>query len=127
MSKRSRPPSTDDVLERLRRHLEVVRLPYTLEKLDAHLAWAAKESPSPLVLFEHVLGEEAARRRQNRFDRRFTKSGLKEKKTLEAFDWAFQPKLDKSSVLELARLGFVRRNEDLLFTGKTGTGKSHIL
>ena len=52
---------------------------------------------------------------------------MKERKTLEAFDWAFQPKLDKSFVLELARLDFVRRKDDLVITGESGTGKSHIL
>jgi len=46
---------------------------------------------------------------------------------LEAFDWDFQPTLDKSLVLELGRLDFVRRRDDLVITGKTGTGKSHIL
>lgn len=48
-------------------------------------------------------------------------------KTLEAFDWDFQPELDKALVLELARLDFVRRPDDIIITGKAGTGKSHIL
>lgn len=48
-------------------------------------------------------------------------------KTLEAFDWNFQPDLDRATVEELARLVFIERAEDILFTGKTGTGKSHIL
>jgi DNA replication protein DnaC len=124
-----RPPTigSDEIVERLRKHLEALKLPYTLAHLDEHLAWATRESPPPSALLEHVLAEEAALRRQSRFDRRFTNSGLKEKKTLETFDFAFQPKLDKSAILELARLEFVRRTEDLLFTGKTGTGKSHIL
>jgi hypothetical protein len=59
--------------------------------------------------------------------RRVHVSGLVERKALEAFDWNFQPKLDKALVLELARLDFVRRRDDLVITGKTGTGKSHIL
>jgi len=54
-------------------------------------------------------------------------SGLREYKTLEAFDWNFQPTLDKAFILELARLDFVRRHDDLVITGKSGTGKSHIL
>jgi hypothetical protein len=54
-------------------------------------------------------------------------SGLVERKALEAFDWDFQPSLDKSLVLELARLDFVRRHDDLVITGHNGTGKSHIL
>lgn len=59
--------------------------------------------------------------------RRIETSGLVEKKTLEAFEWDFQPKLDKALVLELARLDFVRRHDDLVITGKSGTGKSHLL
>ncbi len=62
-----------------------------------------------------------------RIERRLKASGLRERKTLEAFDWNFQPGLDKPLMLELARLDFVRRNEDLLLTGQSGTGKSHIL
>ena len=62
-----------------------------------------------------------------RLERRIGTSGLRERKTLEAFDWHFQPKLDRALVLELARLDFVRRKEDLLLTGKSGTGKSHLL
>lgn len=52
---------------------------------------------------------------------------MHERKTLEAFDWNFQPELDKPSILELARLDFVRRHDDLVITGKSGTGKSHLL
>jgi DNA replication protein DnaC len=54
-------------------------------------------------------------------------SGLRERKTLEAFDWNFQPTLDKAAIVELGRLDFVRRRDDLVITGKSGTGKSHIL
>lgn len=43
------------------------------------------------------------------------------------FDWAFQPKLDRRTVEELFTLSFAERREDLLVTGKSGTGKSHIL
>lgn len=59
--------------------------------------------------------------------RRIDTSGLVERKSLEAFDWDFQPTLDKALVLELARLDFVRRHDDLVVTGTNGTGKSHLL
>lgn len=78
-------------------------------------------------MLEHVLGLEAAYKLDRRIARRVDDSGLVEKKTLEAFDWKFQPGLDKSLIVELARLDFVRRHEDLVITGKPGTGKSHIL
>jgi len=75
----------------------------------------------------HVLGIEVAHKLEQRIERRVRNSGLVETKTLEAFDFAFQPGLDKTLILELARLDFVRRRDDLVITGKTGTGKSHIL
>lgn len=115
------------VLARLRRHLEFLGLNRTLAELDELLAWATRERPGATALLEHVLGIEAAHKLEQRIERRIQKSGLVERKTLEAFDWDFQPGLDKSLVLELARLDFVRRREDLVITGKAGTGKSHVL
>ena len=117
----------DDVLARLRRHVEFLGLTHTLADLDDRLAWATRERPGATALLEHVLGLEAAHKLEQRIARRIDKSGLVEKKTLEAFEWAFQPKLDKALALELARLDFVRRHDDLVITGKSGTGKSHLL
>ena len=74
-----------------------------------------------------MLGVEAAHKLEQRVSRRIDTSGLVERKALEAFDWDFQPTLDKALVLELARLDFVRRHDDLVITGKNGTGKSHLL
>lgn len=74
-----------------------------------------------------MLGAEVASKLEGRIERRVLQSGLRERKTLEAFDWNFQPDLDKGFILELARLDFVRRRDDLVFTGRSGTGKSHIL
>jgi DNA replication protein DnaC len=95
--------------------------------LDELLAWATREQPGYTALLEHVLGAEVASKRDARIERRVRGSGLPERKTLEAFDWAFQPSLDRSTVLELARLDFVRRKEDIVICGQPGTGKSHIL
>ncbi|HEY4055306.1 MAG TPA: IS21-like element helper ATPase IstB [Kofleriaceae bacterium] len=125
--KSGRRDSADDVLARLRRHIEFLGLTRTLAELDDRLAWATRERPGATALLEHVLGIEAAHKLEQRIARRIENSGLVEKKTLEAFEWAFQPKLDKALALELARLDFVRRHDDLVITGKSGTGKSHLL
>ena len=127
MSGRKQPPGPDALVERLRRHLQLLGLNHTLAGLDEHLAWALRDKPGAAALLERVLGAEAAFKLERRIERRIEKSGLPERKTLEAFDWAFQPDLDKSFVMELAGLEFVRHKEDLVFTGKTGTGKSHII
>ena len=78
-------------------------------------------------MLERIFSKEAGRKRERAVARRFLQSGLKVEKTLEAFDWNFQPSLDRAAIFELANLDFVRRADDLIFTGKSGTGKSHIL
>lgn len=115
------------MLERLRRHLNFLGLTRSLAELDELLAWATRDRPGATALLEHVLGREAAQKLERRIESRITQSGLVERKALEGFDWDFQPSLDKSLIVELARLDFVRRHDDLVITGNSGTGKSHIL
>ena len=96
-------------------------------ELDSHLAWAETQKPSYLELLERLLGEAAGKRRERRIERRIAASGLRVRKTLEAFEWSFQPKLDRAPIESLATLSFVERREDVLLTGNSGTGKSHLL
>ena len=90
-------------------------------RLEEHLAWAHKEKVSPLVLLERVFGEAAGKKRERRVERRIDTSGIPVRKTLEAFDWAFQPKLDRAAVESIASLRFIDQHEDILFTGQSGT------
>jgi DNA replication protein DnaC len=115
------------VLERLRGHLTFLGLTTSLSSLDERLAWATRERPGHAAWLEHVLGHEVMAKQDGRIERRVRMSGLVERKTFEAFDWNFQRALDRAFFLDLGRLDFVERREDLLFTGKAGTGKSHLL
>ncbi|MBI5546016.1 MAG: ATP-binding protein [Deltaproteobacteria bacterium] len=126
MSRKLPDPPDDELVQRLRRALEILGLKHTLAQLDEHLAWATTQRPAYAALLEHVLGEEANTRLAQRIERRLDTCGLRERKTLEAFDFDFQPDLDKALIQQLALLDFVRRKEDLVFTGDPGTGKSHI-
>jgi DNA replication protein DnaC len=76
---------------------------------------------------ESLLAQAVSLKRERSIEWRIKGSGLKDRKTMAVFDWAFQPKLDRRVVEDLFTLSFVGRREDLLITGKTGTGKSHIL
>jgi DNA replication protein DnaC len=125
------PPLAHDdpavLTERLLRHLAYLGLTHTISRLDDLLAWATKARPDYTTLLERVLSGEVDHKSAARIERRILLSGLPERKTLEAFDWDFQPSLDRALVLELGRLDFVRRHDDLVITGKAGTGKSHVL
>lgn len=115
------------MLVRLRSHLRFLGLNQLHDRLDSQLDWALRERPGHAAFLESVLGLEVGYKTQGRIERRFLNSGLDERKTLEAFDFDFQPTVDKAFILELGTLGFVRRHDDLVITGKPGTGKSHFL
>jgi DNA replication protein DnaC len=130
-NKQSRPGEStneDDLRTRLQGHIRDLGLIGLDDgRLDQQLSWAVREKPSYTALLERVLGQVAGLRRERRVERRIKQSGLTIRKTLEAFEWNFQPKLDRTVIEELGALGFIERGDDLLLTGKTGTGKSHIL
>ncbi len=120
-------PDDPELIARLRRALAVLGLTHTAAHLEEYLAWATRERPAPSALLERVFGEQAHLKRERRIERRIEQSGLRAMKTLEAFQWDFQPGLDRGAMLELGTLAWVSRAEDLLITGKSGTGKSHLL
>ena len=55
-----------------------------------------------------------------------TVSGFPSKKEMEDFDFDFQPSINKKEILELNTLGFLERNENILFVGPSGVGKTHL-
>ena len=128
MSKRTAPglhsPATQ-LRQQIQRHLE--RLGLKGLDIDAHLAWLKQNKASELHAVERLLAQATALKRERSIEWRIKGSGLKVRKTMAVFDWDFQPKLDRPSVEELFTLAFVERHDDLLITGKRGTGKSHIL
>jgi DNA replication protein DnaC len=73
-----------------------------------------------------LLQDEIDRRRSRFIERNFSVSGLPERKTLDDFDWHFNPKVPKRDCLELLALKFISQGEDALLLGRPGTGKSHI-
>ena len=59
-------------------------------------------------------------------ERRIKDSKLPERKTLDDFDFNFQPSLDRGQILELLAMGFVSQRQGVILAGNSGTGKSHI-
>jgi len=126
MSKRSdRKTPAGELEERIQQHLK--RLGLLGLDIEAYLTWVRSEKAGELEAAERLLALAAGLKREHSVEWRITGSGLKERKTMASFDWDFQPKLDRRAVEELFTLAFIERREDLLITGKCGTGKSHIL
>ena len=74
-----------------------------------------------------IVQAEASSKYQRRIEYLVKNSRLPQPlKMLAEFDFDFQPKLDRKLVMDLALLGFIERNESILFLGRSGTGKSHL-
>ncbi len=76
--------------------------------------------------FGWLVQDELDRRRSRLLDRRYTLSGLAERKDLASFDWTYNLRLPKRQVLELGTLKFIDAKQDALLIGPPGTGKSHV-
>jgi DNA replication protein DnaC len=96
------------------------------ETLPELLEQSTTQGTDPLQAINGALEAEVLAQRERRVARRVRESRLPEIKTLDQYDWNFQPDLDRAQIQALARLDFVREHLNIIFAGKSGTGKSHI-
>jgi DNA replication protein DnaC len=119
-------PVPASTLERIRRHLVGLRMPRALEALDHTVRQLERGEVSALEAVEALLGEELALREGRRVKAALQMARLTTVKTLDAFDFSFQPSLDRNRILTLAQLDFVDRHEVLHLLGQPGCGKTHL-
>ena len=113
-------------LEQARQYMESLGLTEAVEVLDSRLdAAATKQMPYPDMLAD-LLGIEVAARRERYLTTRTRMAHLPFRRTLEQFDFAFQPSIDERQVRELASLAFVAEATNLLLLGPPGVGKTHL-
>jgi DNA replication protein DnaC len=95
--------------------------------LETRLRQAQAESLAPLDLISCLVSDELTRRADRLLERRRKQAEFRDPlKTLDNFDFTFNPKMNRSLVFELATGSFIGRLEDALFLGPPGTGKSHL-
>lgn len=110
----------------LERSLRALRLSGMTATLESRALQVAQRQMDFIEAFSALVQDELDRRRSRLIERRFTLSGLPERKDLNAFDWQYNPKIPRREILELATLKFIDAREDGLFIGSPGVGKSHI-
>ncbi len=115
----------DELLTHLHDALAVLGLTELRRVLDETIAEPTRDD-SRLAWLWRLVEPQLSRRVENRAERRVRESHLPVRKTFEAFNFAFQPKLDKDHVMELATLRFIGQGKNVLLAGMSGTGKSHI-
>jgi len=111
------------VADRIRRHAERLALHHLAGEAPALAARAETAQLGYLEFLDHVLDEEVGVREGRRFRNALKLSGLPHHKTLDGFDFAFQPDLDPRRVRDLATLQFVRGHANVALLGPPGVGK----
>lgn len=106
--------------------LKSLRLSRLAEVLDAELKRAVEANLSYLDFLRRLVDRELEDRQAKAVQTRFKKSRMPAVKTLESFDFSFQPSLNPQKIWELAELRFLRQHENVLFLGPPGVGKTHL-
>src|SRR5580692_5932123 len=113
--------------EALRKTLKQLRLSGLLESLEIRLQEAAGHGLSHSEFLELILQDELAVRGDRQLERRFKAAQFRERKSLQDFDWSFNPSIPRKQVYDLASCRFLREGRDVLWLGPPGVGKSFMV
>ena len=114
------------ILDRVRHSLVGLKMPRALEVLDHVVRQIERGETSALEAIDTLLAEELTLREGGRIKAALRMARLTTVKTLQSYDFSFQPSLDRNRILALAQLDAITRHEVLHLLGPPGTGKSHL-
>ena len=111
----------------LDRALRQLRLGGMAVVLETRLRQAQAEAMVPIDLIACLVSDELTLRTDRLLQRRRKQAAFRDpNRTLDNFDFTFNPKMNRSLVFDLATAAFINKREDALFLGPGGTGKSHL-
>ena len=117
---------SDIVHARVLEHLGRLRLGHLAQRLDAALSEAARNEPTYLAFLDQVLGEEIGAKQRKRVTMGIQIAHFPAVRTLDTFDFKFQPSVDEKLVRELCTGRFIANGENVLLFGPPGVGKTHL-
>ena len=106
--------------------LKQLRLSGIIDSLDSRNREAIKNKLSYPEFLALIIQDEAGRREQKKYGMRLRRAGFRGDKTLEGFDFDFNPGINQQRVTDLAQCRFIEEKVAVLIAGPCGTGKSHI-
>ena len=112
--------------ERIRAMLADLKLPGALEAVDGVLSDADGGGVTTADAIEKLLGAQVTLRNNRRLQAAMRSSRLPVVKTLDEFDFSFQPSIKREQIESLHELGFVERKENVVLLGPPGVGKTHL-
>lgn len=106
--------------------LRQLRLSGVLETLENRHRQAIDSQWSHIEFLSRLLEDEIERRSQKQLALRLRRAALNAAKTLEGFDFTFNPAINRQQILRLAGCDYIREKRNLLLCGPTGVGKTHL-
>jgi len=118
--------SSDITYERIKENLSALNMKNTLEIIDNYLERAIADKINVVDVLDHILSAEAKAKKERAVESQIQVSGFPFRKTMNVFDFSFQPSIDKSQIDELCTMRFVENKENVVFLGTPGVGKTHL-
>lgn len=110
----------------LKQHAQKLRLSGLLNSLELRLQEAEANRLPYAEFLELLFQDEINVRHQRLLARRHKSADFREPRSLDNFDFNFNPTINRTQIYELATCQFVRQHRDLLLVGPPGVGKSHL-
>ena len=115
-----------DMIHQMIPHLKRLRLSGILETIEARNQQAIDGRWSYVEFLSRLLEDEVERRAQKQLGLRIRRAGIKTTKTLEAFNFDFNPTVNRQQILDLTTCAYIRQKRNVLICGPTGVGKTHL-
>ena len=112
--------------DRIRAQLADLKMPGALEAIDDVLTALDGGGVTASEAIEQLLGAQITLRNNRRLQAAMRSSRLPGIKTLDDFDFSFQPSIKREQIDSLHELGFLERKENVIFLGPPGVGKTHL-
>jgi DNA replication protein DnaC len=106
--------------------LKLLRLSGILDSLELRNRQAIEEKMAFTDFLAMLVSDEVARRSQRKFAMRLRRASFRNHKTLEDFDFSFNPRINRAQIMDLATCRFMTEAACVLIVGPCGTGKSHL-
>ena len=106
--------------------LKTLRLSGILDTIELRNRQAIEDKWSYIEFLERLIEDESERRAQKQLEQRVRRSTMTTGKTLETFDFSFNPTLNRQQLMNLATGAYFHEKRNVLICGPTGTGKTHL-